>query len=104
MTSEDTAASRSEDVPESSVAETAGEGARESHSGPKTSSAQDTTAEGAARSRRPLRSGILGLIAGIAGGIVGTTVAPNNLILTIVLVVGVAGAVTLVTLRLLAGR
>jgi len=54
------------------------------------------------RNRRPLLAGVIGLLAGIAGGIAGTTIAPNSLILTIVLVVLVAGVVTLASLRLLA--
>lgn len=53
------------------------------------------------RNARPLVAGAVGLLAGVAGGIVGTTIAPENLFLTVLLVVVVVLSVTFAVLHAL---
>jgi hypothetical protein len=53
------------------------------------------------RSARPLVAGAVGLLAGVVGGIVGTSIAPDNLFLTVLLVVVVVLVVTFGVLHVL---
>jgi hypothetical protein len=69
--------------------------------GPDSSPAADEEPGDSGRSARPLVAGAVGLLAGVAGGVAGTTIAPGNLFLTVLLVVVVVLAVTFGMLRVL---
>ena len=58
----------------------------------------------AGRSVGPLVFAAIGLVSGLVGAITATTVAPDSLVVTILLIVAVIVVVTLVSLRLLSLR